>query len=61
MLTPLKITLPLVLSFKPSIVLPVVDLPQPDSPTIARVSPLTTSNDTLSTAFTYFFSLLNNI
>ena len=32
--------------------LPVVDLPQPDSPTIPRVSPFLTSKDTPSTAFT---------
>ncbi len=31
---------------------PVVDLPQPDSPTSPRVSPFTTLNDTPSTAFT---------
>src|SRR5882757_1588828 len=35
----------------------VVDLPQPDSPTIPTVSPLAIANDTLSTARTVFRAL----
>ncbi len=36
---------------------PVVVLPQPDSPTSARISPCLTRNEMSSTAFTNFFSL----
>src|SRR5215831_14275252 len=34
-----------------------VDLPQPDSPTIPRISPRCTSKDTPSTAFTYAWTV----
>ena len=36
---------------------PVVVLPQPDSPTSARISPCLTSKEMLSTALTHFFSV----
>ena len=48
--SPLNSTSPLVASYKRIIVLPVVDFPQPDSPTRPNVSPRKMSNDRPSTA-----------
>src|SRR5665647_986671 len=49
---PSKITSPEVGVSKLTSILPVVDLPQPDSPTKPKVSPLKILNDTPSTALT---------
>jgi hypothetical protein len=48
---PLYSTLPSLLSLSLSMVLARVDLPQPDSPTMPRISPRYTEKDTSSTAF----------
>ena len=50
-----NITSPPVGSYKRIIVLPVVDLPEPDSPTKPNVSPSYIWKDTSSTAFTTLF------
>ena len=50
---PSNMILPSVLGISPRIVLPVVDLPQPDSPTSPIVVPLFMEKDTSSTALTF--------
>lgn len=52
---PLKIIWPEVGSYNFKIVLPVVVLPHPDSPTNPKVSPLLIVKETLSTALTKLF------
>ena len=52
---------PLVGSRRRNTLRPVVDLPQPDSPTKPRVSPWNTSNETPSTAFTSPMCRLINV
>src|SRR3954463_1747087 len=47
---PLKVTTPLVGAYRPTMSRATVDLPLPDSPTSASVSPAFTSRSTLSTA-----------
>jgi len=48
---------------KETMALPVVDFPQPDSPTIPKVSPSYTEKEIPSTAFTGFlcFFVMHNI
>ena len=55
--SPSNTILPLSGLIKRAINLAVVDLPQPDSPTMPSVLPLATEKLTLSTAWTNFFSL----
>lgn len=50
--SPSSVTVPSVGSVRRRTHLPVVDLPQPDSPTMAKVSPLCSSKDTSSRAWT---------
>ena len=50
--SPSRATVPEVGSVRRRTHLPVVDLPQPDSPTMAKVSPRWTSNETPSSAWT---------
>src|SRR5882724_1738833 len=53
--TPPNVTVPASGSVRPRMRRAVVDLPQPDSPTMPSVVPASTVNETLSTAETYAF------
>src|SRR5437588_3695920 len=53
--TPSNATVPASGSVRPRMRRAVVDLPQPDSPTMPSVVPASTVNETLSTAETYAF------